>query len=140
MASNKGIKDLGFQVSVSKTFHVSTQILWEFILSESGIRVWLGEFEIDDFEIQKQFVTREGIEGKLTVFVPDCHLRLKWKPSSYARQTTLELRITNVQGKARIIFHQTGFYQIEQKEELRNYWKQVISKVSTAIEAFPERN
>ena len=51
-------KDLGFQVSVSKTFSVSTEAMWLFLLSEAGITVWLGEIKIDDFELQKSFITK----------------------------------------------------------------------------------
>ena len=49
-------KDLGFQVSVCKTFSVSTETMWEFLLSQSGIEVWLGKINIDDLEIQKTFI------------------------------------------------------------------------------------
>lgn len=126
-------KDLGFQVSVSKTFNFTTQIIWEFLLSEKGIKVWLGAISSSDFEIQKEFVTKQGIEGKLTVFVPDCHLRLKWKPSNFEKTSTVELRVTNTNGKAKVIFHHTGFYKMEQQELLRNYWKNVISKMISEL-------
>jgi activator of HSP90 ATPase len=125
----KKVKDLGFQVSVSKTFKISAQRMWEFLLSEKGIHIWLGEINLDAFELKKEFVTKEGIEGKLTVFVPDCHLRFKWKPSNFEKTSTVELRVTNTNGKAKIIFHHTGFYKIEQQEILRSYWKNVISKM-----------
>jgi uncharacterized protein YndB with AHSA1/START domain len=121
------VKDLGFQVSVGKVFSVSTEIMWEFLLSAEGIAVWLGKFPIEDFEIQKSFVTEEGIEGKLTTFVPDCHLRLKWKPKHWQKFTTIELRVTNRKGKASVIFYQGFFPEIEKREEMRIYWKNVIS-------------
>ena len=126
-------KDLGFQISVTKTFNVTTEIIWEFILSEKGISIWLGEINFDDFEIQKPLITKNGIEGKLTVFVPNCHLRFKWKPTNWDRQSTVELRVTNSKGKATIIFHHTGFFKIEQKEELRSYWKNIVSKINTEL-------
>jgi activator of HSP90 ATPase len=126
-------KDLGFQVSVRKTFGVTTDIMWDFLLSEQGIHVWLGEIPIEDFEIQKSFVTTAGIEGKLTVFVPNCHFRLKWKPKGWTKFSTIELRVVNAKGKAAVIFHQTGFFEIEQKEELRTYWKNVVEKMNQAL-------
>ncbi len=125
----KKIKDLGFQVTVSKIFPVNTNTMWEFLLSQLGINIWLGEINSDDFEIQKTFITKAGIEGKLTTFVPDCHLRFKWKPSNWDKASTVELRVANSKGRASVIFHHTGFYKIEQQEELRAYWKQIISKM-----------
>lgn len=129
----KKTKDLGYQVSVSKVFQVSAEKIWEFILSEQCISIWLGKISLDDFELQKQFITDKGIEGKLTVFVPDCHLRFKWKPSSWEKQSTVELRVKNSKGKSSVIFHHTGFYKIEQQEELRLYWKEIISKMIDEI-------
>jgi activator of HSP90 ATPase len=126
---NTKTKDLGFQVSVRKTFSVSTETMWDFILSEHGIAVWLGKIKIDDFEIQKPFTTAEGIDGKLTVFVPNCHLRLKWKLKTWSKYSTVELRVTNTKGRASVVFHQTGFFEIEKREELRIYWKNVVSKM-----------
>lgn len=131
--NNKKPKDLGFQVSVTKTFHVNTDVIWEFLLSEKGISIWFGEINFDNFEIQKPLITKNGIEGKLTVFVPNCHLRFKWKPKNWEKQSTVELRVTNSKGKATIIFHHTGFFEIEQKEELRAYWKNVVAKINTAL-------
>ncbi|MGL4631724.1 MAG: SRPBCC domain-containing protein [Leadbetterella sp.] len=127
------INDLGFQVSISKVFSVSTETIWEFILSDEGIKVWLGTMSIEDFEIQKPFTTVEGIEGKLTVFKPNCHLRLKWKPKHWQKFSTIELRVTNRKGKASVIFHQTGFFEIEKREEMRIYWKGIISKMNDEL-------
>jgi activator of HSP90 ATPase len=129
----KNKKDLGFQVAVSKTFKVGTPTMWNFILSEAGIQIWLGEMNTDDFELQTQFVTKTGIKVKLTIFKPDCHLRFKWQPSTFEKSSTVELRITNTKGKARIIFHHTGFFKIEQQEELRTYWKTIIDKINNAL-------
>lgn len=126
-------KDLGFQVSVRKTFSVSTETMWDFLLSEKGIGVWLGKINIDEFERQKAFTTEEGIEGKLTVFVPNCHLRLKWKPKIWLKFSTIELRVTNTKGRASVVFHQTGFFEIEKREELRIYWKSIVSKMNEAL-------
>ena len=128
MAAEKN-KDLGFQVSVRKTFSVSTETMWEFLLSQSGIEVWLGKINIDDLEMQKTFISDEVIEGNLTVFIPNCHLRLKWKPKHWQKLSTVELRVTNNKGRSSVVFHQTGFFEIEKIEEMRTYWKSIISNM-----------
>ena len=132
-------KDLGFQVSVSKVFPFRTDTMWEFLLSKTGIDIWLGEIDSDDFELQKPFVTSEGIEGKLTVFVPDSHLRFKRKPKHWDKPATIELRVSNAKGKSSVIFHATGFFKIEQKEELRSYYKDVVSRLLAELEVFVTR-
>jgi hypothetical protein len=129
----KQSKDLGYQVSVSKTFGVSTQAMWEFLLSDHGLEVWLGKISSGAFDLMQEFVTQDGTQGMLRVFVPDCHVRYKWKPSTFEKPSTVELRVVNAKGKAKVIFHHTGFYQKEQQEILRTYWKNVISRMTTAL-------
>jgi activator of HSP90 ATPase len=126
-------KDLGYQVSASKTFAVDTQTMWEYVLSEKGIHTWLGTIDLNNFELQHQLVTLEGIQVKLTVFKMDCHLRFRWQPKHFTRTSTVELRVTNSNGRAKVIFHHTCFYKIEQVEELRAYWKNVITNMQADV-------
>jgi hypothetical protein len=56
-------KDLGYQIGVRKTFTVSTERMWDFLLSESGIAIWLGQIDLYDFELHKPFKTTEGRRG-----------------------------------------------------------------------------
>ncbi len=122
-------KDLGYQVSASKVFEVNTAVMWDFLLSQNGINIWLGKIDIDDFEIQKPLITECGNECKLTVYVPNCHFRFKFKPKHWQKASTVELRVTNRKGKASVIFHQTGFFEIEKKEEMRLYWKKILAEI-----------
>jgi activator of HSP90 ATPase len=126
-------KDLGFQVSVSKIFPIGTKAMWEFLLSDEGIAIWIGDISVGNFELQNRFITKSGTEGKLTIFVPDCHLRFKWKPKHWQKQSTVELRVTNRKGRASIVFHQTGFFEIEKREEMRTFWKYVIEKINQFV-------
>jgi activator of HSP90 ATPase len=122
-------KNLGFQYSIRKTFQVSVDVLWEFILSEQGILVWLGTMDIADFELNKSFKTQEGIEGKITTFKPDCHFRMSWKPPHWDKPSIIELRITNNKGRAAIVIHQTRFFEFEKREEMKIYWSNVIERM-----------
>ncbi len=129
----KDTQKLGFQYSIRKTFPISVDTLWEFILSESGFLVWLGTIDMADFELNKSFRTEEGIEGKMTTFKPDCHFRLSWKPPHWEKPSTVELRITNSKGKASIVIHQTRLYENTQREEMKIYWKNVIDKMNIEL-------
>jgi hypothetical protein len=39
------------------------------------------------------------------------------------------LRVTNRKGKASVIFYQAVFFEIEKREEMRIYWKNIISSM-----------
>ena len=126
-------KDLGYQIGVRKTFTVSTEKMWDFLLSETGITIWLGQINMDDFELHKPFKTTEGIEGKLSVFKPDSHMRLRWKSTDWLRYSTVEIRVTNSKGRAAVVFHHTGLFDVEKREALIGYWKGVIGKMVVAF-------
>jgi activator of HSP90 ATPase len=131
-------KNLGFQYSIRKTFPVTVEVFWEFILSEQGISVWLGTIDMADFELNKSFKTQERIEGKITTFKPDCHFRMSWKPPHWNKPSIVEIRITNYKGKAAMVIHQTRFFEIEKREEMRVYWVNIVRKISVALSAFVE--
>ncbi len=126
-------KKLEYQVSVSKIFSVATQKMWEFLFAEIGIGIWLGKINLDDLEINKIFKTENGTEGKLTVLVPDCHLRFSWKPIDWEKPSIVELRVKDIKGKSSVLFHHTKFYKLEQKVTLRTHWKAVIAKMEIAL-------
>lgn len=128
------IKPVGFQLGVSKTFAVSYDDMWEFLLSEKGISVWLGEINFDEFGVSKLYQTKQGIEGKLNVFKPDSHLRLAWKPKHWEKSSIVEMRITNSKGRAKIVFHHTNLYEIEQRTEMKKYWDNVIFNIKKITE------
>jgi activator of HSP90 ATPase len=127
--TDKQPKNLGFQYSIRKTFQVSVDVLWEFILSERGISIWLGTMDMADFELNRSFKTLEGIEGKITTFKPDCHFRMSWRPPHWDKPSIIELRITNYKGRASMVIHQTRFFEIEKREEMKVYWGNVIEKM-----------
>lgn len=107
--------------------------MWEFLLSENGIEVWLGKINSDEFEICKPFNTKEGIEGKLTIFKPDSHLRLSWKLKDWAKSSIVEMRITNSKGRARMVFHHTKLYEIEQRIEMKKYWNNILLNIENKL-------
>ncbi len=55
-------KDVGFQIGVRKTFPISIEMAWSFLFSEEGLRVWLGNINLDEFQVNKTYKTEEGID------------------------------------------------------------------------------
>jgi activator of HSP90 ATPase len=85
-------KDVGFQISVRKTFSVSTDTAWNFLFSDGGLKIWLGKISLDEFEFNKNNKTKEGIEGKVCVFKPNSNIRLTWKPKHWTNLSTLQIK------------------------------------------------
>ena len=52
-------KDAGFQIGVRKTFDVSIEIVWNFLLSSKGISTWLGEINEATLEEKQNYKTKD---------------------------------------------------------------------------------
>lgn len=71
-------QDAGVQVGVRKTVDGDPEHIWSFLVSPQGLPLWIGD--IDGFSPTKgfEFVSKEGISGKLTVVHCPLKLRLTW--------------------------------------------------------------
>jgi len=127
-------KGAGFQIGVRKTIALPPQQAWEFLFSDEGIKLWLGEFEPSEFELKKNFRTEAGITGKLNLLKPYSHVRLSWKKPSWHNTSSLQLRVIDNKGKSTISFHQDKLLNSGQRQEMEEYWDNVISRIDLAIQ------
>ena len=122
-------KDAGFEVGVRKTFPVSVEQAWDFLFSDQGIAIWLGGIRPDTFDINQNYKTEEGTEGKPTIFKPYSHTRLTWRKKDWDNTSTLQLRVLDAKGKATVSFHQEKLLNSKQRDEMKAHWDQVIAQI-----------
>jgi len=82
-------KDAGFQIGVRKTFPVSAEAAWDFLFSDEGLTVWLGNIKATDIDTDIAYKTKNGTEGKVLVFKPLSHIRMTWKKKEWNNISTL---------------------------------------------------
>jgi activator of HSP90 ATPase len=126
-------KNVGFQFSITKTCAVSVDTAWDFLLSESGIAMWLGDIHFDDFELNNPLTTKAGIEAKITIFKADSHLRLAWKPKHWDNNSFIEIRVLTNKGRAKLGLLHTHMTSIEQREEVKAYWAKIMYEISLEL-------
>jgi activator of HSP90 ATPase len=126
-------KNVGFQFSITKTCAVSVDMAWDFLLSESGIAMWLGDIHFNDFELNNPLTTKAGIEAKITIFKADSHLRLAWKPKHWDNNSFIEIRVLTNKGRAKLGLLHTHMVSIGQREEVKAYWTKIIHEMSLVL-------
>jgi activator of HSP90 ATPase len=126
-------KNVGFQFSITKTCAVSVDAAWDFLLSESGVAIWLGTIDFQDFEWDNPFTTAEGIEAKITIFKADSHLRLAWQPRHWDNVSSIEIRVFDVKGRAKIGLLHTRMLDVRQREEVKAYWGEIFEKMGIEL-------
>jgi activator of HSP90 ATPase len=126
-------KNVGFQFSITKTCAVSVDAAWDFLLSESGIALWLGTINFDDFELNRPLTTQAGIEAKITLFKADSHLRLAWKPAHWDNISFIEIRVLTNKGRAKLGLLHTHMINVGQREEVKAYWSKIFQQMDNAL-------
>jgi uncharacterized protein YndB with AHSA1/START domain len=129
--------DVGFEVGVRKTLNSYVEYVWKSITSKEGIRIWLGEIKSGNFDLDQIFKTKDGIEGKLTVFKPFSHVRLSWKKPGWNNISTLQLRTIKAKNGVTLSFHQEKLLDGGQREAMKTHWNGVLNKLIEFIETNP---
>ncbi|WP_257667025.1 hypothetical protein [Parapedobacter tibetensis] len=125
-------KDVGWQFGLRKTFPYSKEYLWDFMFSDKGLKVWLGELN-EELAIKRAYKTKEGIEGLVNVFTPYSHIRMNWKKKNWENISTVQVRVIGNQEKATISFHQEELLDNNQREEMKLYWNEKMAEIEKVI-------
>jgi uncharacterized protein YndB with AHSA1/START domain len=124
-------KDVGYQMGIRRTLPVPPAEAWDFLMSEGVLKIWLGA--VRNFEPGKEFETAEGISGKVTVFKPHSHLRMKWKEASWASPATLQIRTIPKGKRTTFSFHMEKLRDDERRQEMLRKWQTVLERFEEII-------
>lgn len=125
-------KDVGFQFGIRKTFSVSSEKVWDFLFSENGLKIWLGNLK-NELEIKKEYETKNGITGLVRVFKANSHIRLNWKPKNWENMSTIQIRVIGNQEKTTVAIHHEKLLNAEQRAEMKEHWNEIMNKIGTEI-------
>ena len=125
-------KDVGWQFGLRKTLSLSQESVWDFMFSEQGLKIWLGELE-QELEVKKHYKTKSGIDGLIRVFKPYFHIRMNWKKQNWDNLSTLQVRVMGDNKKATISFHQEKLLDNKQREEMKAYWNEKITEIEKVL-------
>lgn len=133
MKQKKGqTKDIGFQFGIRKTIPVSTEKVWDFLFSENGLKLWLGNLK-NELELKKEFETQNKITGFVRIFKQYSHIRLNWKLKAWKNMSTVQIRVIGNENKTTIAIHQEKLLNTEQRNEMKEYWTGIINNLTEYI-------
>ena len=126
--------DVGYQIGVTKTLHITPETAWKFLMSRKGRMLWLGESK---FLLKRGFryITRRGVKGEIRTFRRGEFVRLIFRPSGNKRASVLQIRVTE-RGTTRgtcIGFHQEKLADGDEREKMRTHWKEVLRLIEKAL-------
>lgn len=117
----------GFQIGVRRTLALSPEEAWSFLVSEPGLKLWLGTFSSLQIEPKYSFESEEGISGEFRIVKPLLQIRLTWKKKEWQKPSTIQIRLLNREaGKTTISFHQENLSDQRVREEMKQRWEDVL--------------
>ncbi|MGE7767157.1 SRPBCC family protein [Peribacillus sp. NPDC096540] len=126
-------KTVGFQVGIRRTFPISQEKAWEFVASEDGLKLWLGESTKINLQPGQKFCTKMG-EGEFRIVKPLQQLRLAWKKEGWDKTSTIQVRIIPKENtKTTISFHQENLSDQNVREEMLQYWERILKQIEEGI-------
>jgi uncharacterized protein YndB with AHSA1/START domain len=121
----------GFQIGVRRTFAISVAQAWDFLTSEEGQRIWLGEDCALALREGASYTTPGGTRGTVRVINPGVNLRLTWQPREWARASTIQIRTIPSGVNTVISFHQEGLADVRERATMRQRWQEAMAKLET---------
>jgi uncharacterized protein YndB with AHSA1/START domain len=79
------------------------------------------------------YETASGTAGEVRSFRDLEKIRLTWRPKDWDHDSTLQVTVSAAGANATLRFHQEWLADSEEREEQREYWKNVIERVVAAI-------
>jgi len=123
-------KESSFQVGVQKNLDIGAEDAWKFLISQKGLKIWLGD--IDDFTpfAGYDYRTKEGISGEVRTIDKGKKLRLTWKLPEWRNNSTLQIYLLPAGGKTSIRFHQEKLADAAQRTVMAEHWQSVLDKLA----------
>ena len=125
-------KDAGWQVGARKTFDIGYRQAWEFMLSENGLQIWLGE-GLEKLETGNEDTAADGTEIRVTVLKPFSHIRMTWREKEAEGTSRLQMRVIESNEKTVIAFHQEMLKNAEQRAEMKRHWKSILERLEMSL-------
>ncbi|MDF2724109.1 MAG: Activator of Hsp90 ATPase 1 family protein [Paenibacillus sp.] len=128
-------KDAGVQIGVRKTIAVTKERAWNFLTSQAGVSLWIGDVQPIQWQVGYEFQSREGVSGKLTVVKPYQKLRLTWQRPSWDRPSRLQIYVlSNDSGSTTVAIHQEMLEDVYMREVMKRFWTQTIEQMKKQLE------
>ncbi|CAG7654839.1 SRPBCC domain-containing protein [Paenibacillus allorhizosphaerae] len=128
-------KDAGVQIGVRRTIDMTKEQAWHFLTSPQGMALWIGNVTSFQWHKGSEFVSEEGVSGKLTVVTPFQKLRLTWKRPEWDKPSRLQIYLLSTSsGKTTIAFHQEMLEDIYMRDMMKRHWEQVLGQIKNEAE------
>jgi uncharacterized protein YndB with AHSA1/START domain len=121
------VADGTFQIGAQRTLPIAPDAAWRLVTSPEGLRAWLGDAPGLALEKGATYTTTpDGAAGEVRVVQPGSHLRLTWRPSGWARASTIQVRVIPAGERTTLSFHQERLPGAAEREARRRHFEAAL--------------
>jgi uncharacterized protein YndB with AHSA1/START domain len=122
-------RDTGFQIGVSRSVATPLEQVWDMLVSDAGVRTWLGADVELPAERGAPYRTATGTSGEVRSFHPQDRLRLTWRPPDWDHESTVQVTVSRRNGRTVLRFHQERLADPDERERQRAHWQSVLDSL-----------
>lgn len=128
-------RDAGFQLGVSRTLPYPKDVVWDFLLSEEGLAIWLGSGVRLSGEKGESYRSADGTAGEVRSLRPGDRVRLTCRPAGWTHDTTVQVTVAAAAapGSTSVRFHQEWLADARERARQRAHWQEVIDRLAEVL-------
>ena len=121
-----------WEVDVSRTFDAAPEVVWDVLVSERGLAIWLGdEARLDPAD--DRWSSRDD-DGEVERFVPGERVRLRLPTDDGTHETCARLVVAAVDGgRARLELHEEELRDPGERMRRRHHWRGVADRLEAVL-------
>lgn len=123
-------KNSGYQIGIRKTFPVTLQDAWHFMLSYDGIKLWIGYTGPIVWVRGQKYTKRNGTDFCVRVYKELSHVRVTYTQKNWPNISTIQLRFITSKTGTTISFHQEKLLDENQRFLMKLHWEKIIATIS----------
>lgn len=111
-------KDSGWQFGIRRTVALPLKDVWDYLLSEKGLKFWT-----------------EGADENFSTFKKYSHIRTKWRLKDWTNTSSLQIRVIASPNsvKTTIAIHVDQLKDELQREHVKKYWTKILKVIIVEI-------
>lgn len=129
-------QDAGWEIGVSGTLPLPSDVVWSFLSGPEGLVLWLGPGATLEGEPGSAYETADGTVGEVRSYRPGDRIRITWRPVGWSHDTTVQVALSPARGDSRktvLRFHQERLASAAERERQRAHWRAVLGSVRAAL-------
>ncbi|MCG8452963.1 MAG: hypothetical protein MI717_07270 [Spirochaetales bacterium] len=124
-----------FQIGVSRTISAPLEVLWAVFDSPDGFNLMMGNhFITQNWDLQNLVAkSADGCTIRITTYQHHSHLRMRYEHPDWEAHSLLQIRFTSKDVRCGITFHHEKLPHAKAREEMKNHWHEVATRVEESF-------